>query len=92
MQKEAQFINLSHANGRPHLRTQWAIAFEEVTADFGLAGHIHVAVGAIAVAADPLQKVGAHRHLWGEGKRSEHPKVLCTILTLQVKIPQLVGP
>lgn len=46
------------------LRTQWAIAFEEVTADFGLAGHVHVAVGAVAVAADPLQKVGAHRHLF----------------------------
>lgn len=45
------------------LCTQWAIAFEEVTAHFSLAGHIHVAVGTVAVAADPLQKVGAHRHL-----------------------------
>lgn len=45
------------------LCTQRAIAFEEVTADFSLAGHIHVAVGTVGVAADPLQKVGAHRHL-----------------------------
>ena len=45
------------------LCTQWAIAFEEVTAHFSLAGHIHVAVGTVAVAADPLQKVGTHRHL-----------------------------
>lgn len=46
------------------LCTQRAIAFKEVAADFSLAGHIHVAVGAVAVAADPLQEVGAHRHLF----------------------------
>ena len=46
------------------LCTQWAVAFEEVTAGFSLAGHVHMAVGAVAVAADPLQKVGAHRHLF----------------------------
>ena len=57
------------------LCTQWAVAFEEVTADFSLAGHVHMAVGAVAVAADPLQKVGAHRHLRWEGGRSENPKV-----------------
>jgi hypothetical protein len=62
-------------NCSPHLCTQWAVAFEEVTADFSLAGHVHMAVGAVAVAADPLQKVGAHRHLRWEGGRSENPKV-----------------
>lgn len=45
------------------LCTQWAIAFEKVTADLSLAGHVHVAVRTVAVAADPLQKVRAHRHL-----------------------------
>lgn len=45
------------------LCAQWAVTFEEVAADFSLAGHIHVAVGAVAVTADPLQEVGAHGHL-----------------------------
>ena len=41
----------------------FAIAFEEVTAHFSLAGLIHVAVGTVAVAADPLQNAETHRHL-----------------------------
>lgn len=40
-----------------------AIAFEEILAHFCFSGHIDVAVRAVAVAADPLQEVGAHRHL-----------------------------
>lgn len=36
------------------LGTQRAIAFEEVTADLGLARHIHMAVGAVAVVANSL--------------------------------------
>ena len=41
----------------------FAIAFEEVTAHFSLAGLIHVAVGTVTVAADPLQNAETHRHL-----------------------------
>lgn len=48
-----------------HLGAQRAVAFEEVAADLSLPGHVHVAVGAAAVAADPLQEVGAHGHLRG---------------------------
>lgn len=51
----------------PHLCTQWAVAFEEVSADLCSAGHVDVAVGTVAVAADPLQEVGAHGHLRGQG-------------------------
>lgn len=36
------------------LGTQRAVAFEEVTADLGLAGHIHMAIGAVAVVANSL--------------------------------------
>lgn len=39
------------------------ISFEEILAHFCLPGHVDMAVGAIAVAADPLQVVGTHRHL-----------------------------
>lgn len=75
------------------LCTQRAVAFKEVAADFSLAGHVHVAVGAVAVAADPLQEVGAHRHLWG-GERGEDPKVnaLALYLLYRQKIPGLAGP
>lgn len=45
------------------LGTQRTVAFEEVAADLSLAGHIHMAVGAVAVVANSLQEVGAHRHL-----------------------------
>lgn len=51
----------------PHLGAQRAVAFEEVGADLRLPGHVDVAVGAVAVAADPLQEVGAHGHLGGRG-------------------------
>lgn len=51
----------------PHLRAQGAVAFEEVGADLRLAGHVDVAVGTVAVTANPFQEVGAHGHLWGTG-------------------------
>ena len=49
----------------PYLGTQRAVAFQEVGADLRLSGHVHMAVGAAAVAADALQEVGADRHLQG---------------------------
>lgn len=38
----------------PHLCTQWAVAFEKVGADLCLPGHVDVAIGTAAVAANPL--------------------------------------
>lgn len=40
-----------------------AITFEEILAHFCFPGHVDMAVGAVAVVADPLQEVGAHWHL-----------------------------
>ena len=55
-----------------HLRAQRAVAFEEVGADLCPAGHVDVAVGTVAVAADSFQEVGAHGHLGGqEGSEAE---------------------
>lgn len=47
----------------PYLFSHGTIAFEEILAHFCLPGHVDMAVGAVAVAADPLQEVGAHWHL-----------------------------
>lgn len=49
----------------PHLRAQWAVAFEEVSADLCFPGHVDMAVGTVTVVANPLQEVGADRHLGG---------------------------
>lgn len=53
-----------------YLFSHWAVAFEEILAHFCLPGHVDVAVRAVAVAADPLQEVGAHRHLQGQTMRN----------------------
>lgn len=53
-----------------YLFSHRAIAFEKILAHFCLPGHIDVAVGAVAVVADPLQEVGAHWHLKEERMRS----------------------
>lgn len=55
----------------PYLGTQRTVAFEEVGADLRLAGHVHMAVGAAAVAADALQEVGADGHLRGGGSEAQ---------------------
>lgn len=55
----------------PHLCAQWAVAFEKVRADLCLPGHVDMAVGTVAVAANPLQEVGAHGHLRRRGDRGE---------------------
>lgn len=53
-----------------YLFSHRAIAFEKILAHFCLPGHVDVAVGAVAVVADPLQEVGAHWHLKEERMRS----------------------
>lgn len=53
-----------------YLFSHGAIAFEEILAYFCLPGHVDVAVGTVVVVADPLQEVGAHRHLQRQKMRN----------------------
>lgn len=56
-----------------YLFSHGTISFEEILAHFCLPGHVDVAVGAVAVAADPLQVVGTHWHLQEEEKSVSFP-------------------
>lgn len=67
-----QAARVPPASAKPfYLFSHGAIAFEEILAHFSLPGDVDVAVGAVAVAADPLQEVGAHRHL--QGREDDKP-------------------
>lgn len=46
-----------------YLFARGTVAFDKVVAHFSFVGHVDVTVGAVVVVADPLQEVGAHRHL-----------------------------